>query len=289
MDNYNGIFVIDKPAGMTSHDVVARVRRILGQRKVGHGGTLDPMATGVLPVFAGRSTRAADFVQSGGKTYVAGMRLGITTDTQDTTGTVLIQRPVTCSRGHVEAILEGFRGDILQIPPMYSALHVNGQRLYKLARAGVEVEREARSVRIDDLRFTAQIAPNEYELEVSCSKGLYVRTLVADVGEALGCGAAMSSLRRTRAGIFAIEDAVTVEELQIFADKEALGDKIICTDVLFSYLPALELDTSDAGALKNGRTVRYLPFGKFRLYCDGVFLGPGRSSEGMLRLEKSFY
>jgi len=143
---YNGIFVIDKPPGMTSHDVVSRVRRILGQRKVGHGGTLDPMATGVLPIFAGRATRAADFVQSGGKTYVAGLRLGVTTDTQDTTGAALSERPVACSRGEVEAVLQNFMGDIRQIPPMYSALHVNGQRLYKLARSGVEVEREARDV-----------------------------------------------------------------------------------------------------------------------------------------------
>ncbi len=287
----NGIFIIDKPEGMTSHDVVSRMRRILNQKRVGHGGTLDPMATGVLPVFAGRSTHATGFVQEGGKLYAARMRLGVTTDTQDTTGEVLETRPVTCGRADVEAALAPFCGEIEQIPPMYSAVSVGGVRLYKLARQGVEVAREPRRVTVDGLTLGETVAENEYELLVACSKGLYVRTLIADIGEALGCGAAMSGLRRLRAGGFSIEDAMTLEEAAELAQAGRIAEAAQSADVLFAGLPELRLPARGETVIKNGAPWRTaLPDGGCRLYGpDGTFLGLGAVEGGQARIKKSFY
>lgn len=287
----NGIFIIDKPEGMTSHDVVSRMRRILNQKRVGHGGTLDPMATGVLPVFAGRSTHATGFVQEGGKLYAARMRLGVTTDTQDTTGAVLETRPVTCTRADVEAALAGFRGEIEQIPPMYSAVSVGGVRLYKLARQGVEIERAPRRVTVDGLTLGETVGEHEYELLIACSKGLYVRTLIADIGEALGCGAAMSALRRLRAGGFSIEDAVTLERAAELAEAGRIAEAARGADVLFAELPALYLSARGETVIKHGAPWRTpLPDGGCRLYGpDGTFLGLGGVENGQARIKKSFY
>ncbi len=287
----NGIFILDKPAGMTSHDVVGRMRRLLGQKRVGHGGTLDPMATGVLPVFAGRSTHAAAYVQEGGKRYAARLKLGIVTDTQDTTGTVLETRPVTVGRAELEALLPRFTGALSQRPPMYSAVSVNGVRLYRLARQGVEVERPLRQVSVEALTLGAQTGENEYELTIDCSKGLYVRTLIADLGEALGCGAAMSALRRLRAGCFSIEEAITLEEAARLAEAGTLPHAALCADLLFRELPELRLDEAGERVIRNGARLRTaLPDGLCRLYgADGTFLGPGTVENGAARIQKSFY
>ena len=197
----NGILVIDKSAGWTSQDVAAKLRGVFHERRVGHGGTLDPMATGVLPVFIGRATRAAEFLESAEKEYVAGLRLGVVTDTQDTSGTVLETNPVCVTRAQLEAALRQFLGPIEQIPPMYSAIKINGQKLYELARRGQEVARRPRSITIHALELLEGEGA-DWTVRVRCSKGTYVRTLCHDLGRALGCGGCMSSLRRTRAGSF---------------------------------------------------------------------------------------
>lgn len=287
----NGIYIIDKPEGMTSHDVVSRMRRLLNQKRVGHGGTLDPMATGVLPIFAGRSTHAAGFVQEGGKLYAARMRLGVITDTQDTTGAVLETRPVTCTRAQVEAVLARFTGEMEQIPPMYSAVSVGGVRLYQLARRGMEVERAPRRVTVESLTLGESAGDQEYELLIACSKGLYVRTLIADIGEALGCGAAMSALRRLRAGGFSIEDAITLEQAAALAESGRLEEAALCADVLFTELPALRLTAQGERAVKNGAPQRTAQKdGPCRLYGpNGTFLGLGMVADGQARIRKSFY
>ena len=232
----NGILIIDKPAGWTSMDVCAKVRGILHEKRVGHGGTLDPMATGVLPVFVGRATRAVEFAENGRKEYLAGLRLGLATDTQDVTGTALETRPVTAGREELEAALAGFRGDIQQIPPMYSAVKVQGKKLYELARRGKEVERKPRPVTIYELEILEAESGTDFRLRCLCSKGTYIRTLCHDIGEALGCGGALYSLRRTMAAGFTLADAVTLEDVQ--ERGEALLRPL---DSLFSQYPAVTL------------------------------------------------
>ena len=194
----NGIIVIDKPQEWTSMDVCAKIRGVLHERRVGHAGTLDPMATGVLPVFVGRATRAVEFASESEKEYIAGLKLGVVTNTQDTTGQVVEERPVEADRAALEGALAAFRGEITQIPPMYSALKRDGKKLYELARAGKEVERAPRPVTIHALEVLDQTGPDRYTLRVRCSKGTYVRTLCHDIGAALGCGGCMSALRRRR-------------------------------------------------------------------------------------------
>ena len=218
----SGILVVDKPAGWTSMDVCAKLRGVFHEKRVGHGGTLDPMATGVLPVFVGRATRAVEFAEKSDKEYIAGIKLGVVTNTQDITGEVLEERPVSVSRKELEAALEGFRGDILQIPPMYSAIKIGGKKLYELARKGREVDRPARPVTIKSLELAEQQAENLYTIRVRCSKGTYIRTLCHDIGQALGCGGCMASLRRTMAAGFALEDAVTLEQVREAADPASL-------------------------------------------------------------------
>lgn len=287
----NGILIIDKPEDWTSHDVVARCRRLLGERRIGHAGTLDPMATGVLPVFVGRATRAVEFASEAGKEYLAGLRLGVITDTQDTTGTVRETRPVTAGRAEVEAALSAFRGDILQVPPMYSALKVKGQKLYELARKGVEVERKPRPVTIHALEVVKQVSGSDYLIRVACSKGTYVRTLCHDLGQALGCGGAMYSLRRTRAAGFGLDRAVTMAELEKAAERGEAEALLTPVDAYFEQYPALTVDERRERSIRNGAGFPQRgEDGTYRVYGPGgAFLMLGRLEGGRMAAVKSFF
>lgn len=290
----NGIIIIDKPAGWTSMDVCAKLRGIFHEKRVGHAGTLDPMATGVLPVFLGRATRAVEFAEQTGKEYLAGLRLGLVTDTQDVTGRVLEERPVTCAPAEVEAALAAFRGEILQVPPMYSAVKIGGKKLYELARKGREVERPARPVTIHALTVEGQRASDEFTIRVRCSKGTYVRTLCHDIGQALGCGGCMSSLRRTMAAGFSLAEAVTLEQVQAAEDPLSL---LLPIDAYFAGRPVLILRPEAERKLRNGMTLvlskEELPEplrGECRVYgADGEFLALGRCEGHKLSTIKSFF
>ena len=285
----NGILIIDKPEGWTSMDVCAKLRGLFHERRVGHGGTLDPMATGVLPVFLGRATRAVSFVTDSEKEYVAGLQLGVITNTQDTTGEILETRPVSVTREQLEAALAPFRGDILQVPPMYSAIKIGGKKLYELARKGKEVERPPRPVTIHALELVEQTGPDAWTLRVRCSKGTYVRTLCHDIGLALGCGGAMSSLRRTMAGGFTLDDAVTLEGVLSAPDPAALLRPV---DACFADRPALTLPAGAEKKVRNGVPVSLprLADGEYRVYApDGTFLALSRARGGTLTTVRSFF
>ena len=290
----NGILVIDKAQDWTSMDVCAKLRGIFHEKRVGHAGTLDPMATGVLPVFLGRATRAVSFASEGEKEYVAGLKLGLVTNTQDTSGEVLEQRPVSVTLEELEAVLPAFRGDIQQVPPMYSAIKINGKKLYELARKGREVERPARPVTIHALTVEEQRAPDEFTIRVRCSKGTYVRTLCHDIGRALGCGGCMSSLRRTMAAGFSLAEAVTLEQVQAAEDPLSL---LLPIDAYFSGRPILILRPEAERKLRNGMTLvlskEELPEplrGECRVYgADGEFLALGRCEGHKLSTIKSFF
>ena len=287
----NGILVIDKSAGWTSQVVAAKLRGVFHERRVGHGGTLDPMATGVLPIFIGRATRAAEFLESAEKEYVAGLRLGVVTDTQDTSGNILETHPVAVTREEVQAALRQFLGPIEQIPPMYSAIKINGQKLYELARRGQEVERKPRSITIHELELL-EGADADYLLRVRCSKGTYVRTLCHDLGRALGCGGCMSSLRRTRAGSFTLSQAVTMQQVLNFAAEQAPQALLMPVDAVFSMHPPLIVTMGQAAKLKNGAQIKDWQFrpGTYRVYAeDGEFLLLGRVENGGLTTIKSFF
>ena len=287
----NGILVIDKSAGWTSQDVAAKLRGVFHERRVGHGGTLDPMATGVLPVFIGRATRAAEFLESAEKEYVAGLRLGVVTDTQDTSGTVLETNSVCVTRAQLEAALRQFLGPIEQIPPMYSAIKINGQKLYELARRGQEVARRPRSITIHALELLEGEGA-DWTIRVRCSKGTYVRTLCHDLGRALGCGGCMSSLRRTRAGSFTLAQAVTMQQVLDFAAGQDPQQLLMPVDAVFAAHPPLIVTMGQAAKLKNGAQVKDWQFqpGTYRVYAeDGEFLLLGRVEGGVLTTIKSFF
>ena len=287
----NGILVIDKSAGWTSQDVAAKLRGVFHERRVGHGGTLDPMATGVLPVFIGRATRAAEFLESAEKEYVAGLRLGVATDTQDTSGTVLETNSVCVTRAQLEAALRQFLGPIEQIPPMYSAIKINGQKLYELARRGQEVARRPRSITIHALELLEGEGA-DWTVRVRCSKGTYVRTLCHDLGRALGCGGCMSSLRRTRAGSFTLAQAVTMQQVLDFAAGQDPQQLLMPVDAVFAAHPPLIVTLGQAAKLKNGAQVKDWQFqpGTYRVYAeDGEFLLLGRVEGGVLTTIKSFF
>ncbi len=285
-----GIIVIDKPDGWTSHDVIARLRRLLGERRIGHAGTLDPMATGVLPVFVGRATRAVEFCESDDKEYVAGLRLGIVTDTQDTTGTVLSQHPVDVTAIDVEAALKSFVGPQKQTPPMYSAVKIGGKKLYELARRGIEAERPARDVIIHSLALLG-CDGSDYSMHVHCSKGTYVRTLCHDIGQALGCGGTMSALRRTRAGRFTLQNAVTLDDVEQAAENGQAEALLSPVDSLFSDHPAVRLDEKQTARCRNGTAFpTTLNDGLYRVYDGyGGFLMLGRAEDGVMHTVKSFF
>lgn len=284
----SGIIIIDKPADWTSMDVCAKLRGILKERRIGHGGTLDPMATGVLPVFVGRATKAVEFAEKGDKEYIAGLRLGLVTNTQDSTGEVLETRPVSVDRGALEAVLLRFTGDIEQVPPMFSAIKVQGKKLYELARRGQEVERRPRPVTIRALEVLEQIGPDRFVLRVRCSKGTYVRTLCHDIGAALGCGGCMDALRRTMAAGFTIDRAVTLEQV-----REGGEVLLLPVDRLFAAYPAFRLTGArQENACRNGSPVaaRDLEPGTYRVYGQGgEFLCLSRYESGQLRSVKNFF
>ena len=284
----SGILIIDKPAGWTSMDVCAKLRGILGERRIGHSGTLDPMATGVLPVFVGRATRAVGFAERGGREYGGGRRLGLTTDTQDASGRPLAVSPAAFTAEQVEAVLPAFTGDILQVPPMYSAIKKDGKKLYELARAGKEVERAPRPVTIHALEILSREGPDRFTLRIRCSKGTYVRTLCHDIGQALGCGGCMEHLRRTMAAGFTLSDAVTLEEVQ------ARGTALLRpVDSLFRDYPAYTItDARQEFRCRNGSplTAPGLPDGTYRVYGQGGdFLCLSRAENGMLQAIKNFF
>ena len=278
----NGIVIIDKEAGFTSHDVVAKLRGICGQRKIGHTGTLDPEATGVLPVCLGSATKLCDMLTDRDKEYVAELLLGVETDTQDVTGQVLAQRQVEASEAEVREVCQGFVGQYEQVPPMYSALKVNGKKLYELAREGKEVERKARPVIIHELEILECSLP-VVKMRVSCSKGTYIRTLCADIGERLGCGGIMKSLRRTRVGSFTQEEAYTLSQLQEMKDSGRLLGAVEAVDSVFVDCPLLHVRQDGSVLLENGNPIaptftveekQYAPGRWVRFYRqDGSFAG----------------
>lgn len=285
----NGIIIIDKPSGWTSMDVCAKLRGILHTKKVGHAGTLDPMATGVLPVFVGQATRAVSFAESGQKEYVAGLKLGLVTNTQDTSGETLGTHPASVTRTELEAVLPRFTGEIEQIPPMYSAIKIGGKKLYELARRGEEVERKPRPVTIYELEVVEQTAPDAFTLRIRCSKGTYVRTLCHDIGRALGCGGCMSALRRTMAAGFTLADAVTLERVQL--EGESFLQPV---DSLFRAYPAYHIRAERAEALcRNGNPLAPPDApadGLYRVYGrDGTFLCLSRAQNGTLTSLKNFF
>jgi len=230
----DGIINIYKEKGFTSHDAVAVVRRTIHQKKVGHTGTLDPDATGVLPICVGKATKLADYIMAAEKTYIAEVTLGVTTDTQDGSGNILETRPVYFDEEKITDAVMSFVGEYDQIPPMYSAIKINGKKLYELAREGKEVERKARKIKIFDIKIMSFNPPDKFTIKVDCSKGTYIRTLCGDIGEKLGCGAYMSSLERTKSGSFVKENSITLDELK---EKCENGD---AQSVLLSMEKAVE-------------------------------------------------
>ena len=283
----NGIVIVDKPQGWTSQDVTARLRRVFNTRRIGHGGTLDPMATGVLPVFVGRGTRGVEFFEHAEKTYEAIIRLGLLTDTEDVTGTVLQEQEVHISEAEFMDILPKFRGKIQQIPPMYSALKVDGQKLCDLARKGKEVERQPREIEIFRLECL-EFSGNEARLLVHCSKGTYIRTLCKDIGLALGCGGCMAALRRVTAGEYTIEEAVPLQTLLETEDPEQY---LRAVDSMFRNHPAITLTPNQEKRCRNGNSFSIaLEPGTYRAYGqNGEFLMLAQVEDGVMSTIKSFF
>ena len=283
-----GVLIIDKPRDWTSHDVVAKLRGVYHERRAGHSGTLDPMATGVLVVFFGRATRAVERCEQDDKEYEATLRLGMITDTQDTTGQTLEERPVEVTEDALTRVLARFTGPQEHIPPMYSAVKIGGKKLYELARKGQDVERKPRNITVHALELLS-FDGRDARLRIVCSKGTYIRTLCHDIGEALGCGGCMAELCRTRAGRFSLHDSVRLEDVLSAADQTKL---IRPVDSLFSHLPALTLGTKETIRCKNGGEIpnQAGDDGEYRVYGpDGEFLMLGRLSGGTLKNVKSFF
>ena len=283
----NGIVIIDKPQGWTSQDVTARLRRVFNTRRIGHGGTLDPMATGVLPVFVGRATRGVEFFEHAEKTYETVLRLGLTTDTEDTSGEPLTQREVNLTEQEFSAVLPQFRGGIMQVPPMYSALKVNGQKLVDLARKGRTVERQPRPITIHELTLL-EFGGETARLRVRCSKGTYIRTLCKDIGEALGCGGCMAELCRVQAGEYTISESVP---LQTLLDAENPEIYLRPVDSMFRNYPAVTLTENQEKRCRNGNAFSLnLPDGTYRAYArSGEFLMLAKVESDVMSTVKSFW
>lgn len=286
-----GFVFLDKGEGMTSFFAASRLRKIFGTKKIGHTGTLDPMATGVLPIAIGGATRFIELIPNHDKAYVAVFRLGLTTDTLDITGEILSRSEVEVTKADVENVLGSFRGEIKQLPPMYSAIKKDGVRLYELARQGIEVEREERQITVYSLELTnADEENNEYEITVECSKGTYVRSLISDIGEALGCGATMTKLRRTKANAVTIDSCYTVDELCEMKEKGTLTDALVNVDRFISY-DKIKVSEAQAKRFSNGGALDCNRFGGKKepgLYCvyspENRFLGVGEINEDRTQL-----
>ena len=288
-----GILIVDKPTGWTSFDVIAKLRGVLGTRKLGHSGTLDPMATGVLPVFCGGASKAVDLQLDHTKAYRAVLRLGARTDTGDVTGTVLETAPVTAGEAELLAVLPQFLGPRMQIPPMYSAVKINGQPLYKLAREGITVERKARPIEIFSIGYGGSPAEHEFVLDVKCSKGTYIRTLLEEIAAAMGQKGTMSSLRRTASGGYTEADAHTLDEIQAAKDAgpQALEALMLPVESVFVSLPLLVVEPGVEQHLYNGCPTSRYPAadGRYRVRsAAGQFLGLANITQGVLRVEKLF-
>ena len=272
----NGVININKEQGFTSFDVVAKLRGICHQKKIGHTGTLDPDATGVLPVCIGNATALCDMLTDKTKEYETVMRLGITTDTQDVSGTVIEEKDVNLTEADVVSCIGKFTGDIEQIPPMYSAIKVGGKKLYELAREGKTIERKSRPVSIHSIEIISMDLPR-VSMRISCSKGTYIRTLCNDIGASLGCGACMESLKRTRSGLFEIKDAVKLSAVQQWADDGSLEEHLISVEDMFSDCPVIRVTPEEDKLLHNGNTLKARPDGtsqRYRVYdSQGVFYG----------------
>ena len=283
----NGIVIIDKPQDWTSQDVTARLRRVFNTRRIGHGGTLDPMATGVLPVFVGRATRGVEFFEHAEKTYETVLRLGLTTTTEDVWGETLEEKTVAFTEEKLQQVLESFRGEIMQVPPMYSALKVNGQKLCDLARKGREVERQPRPITIHELTLL-EVGENTLHLRVRCSKGTYIRTLCKDIGEALGCGGCMQELRRVSAGEYTIDEAVPLLKLLEEENPEAWLRGV---DTMFRNHDAVTLTANQEKRCRCGNSFSVkLPDGTYRAYSQaGEFLMLAKVEAGVMTTVKSFF
>lgn len=286
----NGILLIDKPPLWTSNDVVSKLKGVLKERRIGHSGTLDPLATGLLVVFAGRATRAVSFAESHDKRYTAGLRLGLRTDTQDISGNVISQEQTDIIDKELDRVLSCFVGEIEQTPPMYSAVRVNGKRLYELARKGIEVERKPRKITVYSIERKGRES-GDIVLDIKCSKGTYIRTLCSDIGERLGCGACMSTLRRTEAGMFSVENAYTLDEVIREAEIGDISSLILPTETIFSEYERITVSASAEAKVRNGNPVSFsAQDGTYRVCSQqGEFLALGRCENGIIKTIKSFF
>lgn len=294
----NGILCVNKPQDFTSFDVVAKLRGILKMKRLGHAGTLDPMATGVLPIFVGNATKACDIMPDNTKSYRAGFCLGKTSDTQDITGKILSESDIPAEEQDILSVIPELTGKIMQLPPMYSAVQVNGQRLYDLARKGVEVERQAREIEVFSIDLLSyDSVSREGVLDISCGKGTYIRTIINDIGEKLGCGGIMTSLVRTGSGGFSLEDCFTFEEIQKARDEDRLEQLILPIERVFTKLPKLRLNEAQTRMYKNGvkldlsRINNIIPDkSEYALYgSDGSFIGTSVADfeNNLLRIGKN--
>lgn len=287
----NGIIIVNKEQDFTSHDVVAVMRKILGTKKVGHTGTLDPQATGVLPICVGKGTKVSDMLTCSDKEYIARVRLGITTDTQDIWGEVLTETDCShITEDMVKATAEKFIGEINQTPPMYSAVKVGGKKLYEYARSGIEVERKSRMVTIHNIDIN-NFENGEFSMRVACSKGTYIRTLCADIGDFLGVGAAMTALVRTKSAMFTLDNAKTLDEIRSTAENGEIESLITPIDAVFSDLPQIHLDSKRTSQILNGMFLKTdLADGQYRVYgSEGDFLCVSKVENNILKIVKNFY
>ncbi len=286
----NGILLIDKPPLWTSNDVVSKLKGVLKERRIGHSGTLDPLATGLLAVFAGRATRAVSFAESHDKRYTAALRLGLRTDTQDISGNVISNGQTDVKDEELDRVLSCFVGEIEQTPPMYSAVRVNGKRLYELARKGIEVERKPRKITVYSIERKGRES-GDIVLDIKCSKGTYIRTLCSDIGEMLGCGACMSALRRTEAGMFSVENAYTLDEVIREAEIGDVSSLLLPTETIFSEYERITVSASAEAKVRNGNPVSFsAPDGTYRVCSQqGEFLALGKCEDGIMKTIKSFF
>lgn len=287
----NGIIVVNKEQGYTSHDVVAVMRKILGIKKVGHTGTLDPQATGVLPVCIGKGTKASDMLTNSDKEYIARVKLGTVTDTEDVWGEVLNQSDFShITQDMIRAAAKKFVGEQTQIPPMYSAVKIGGKKLYEYARSGEEIERKSRTVTIHKIDIES-FFEDGFSMRVMCSKGTYIRTLCSDIGKELGVGACMSALVRTKSSIFSIENALTLDQIRAHAEQGSINDIVIPVDALFNDMEKIILDAQNTEKILNGMFINVpRPDGEYRVYSHkGEFICVGKSENNILKIVKNFY